>query len=145
MSDMREKSAGFLKKNSGTLLAAAVALLTALALFAGGVRADVGEDALRVSAFLAAPISVRYDDIRAARLVEDFDAGQRLSGLRGARVLAGRYLNDDLGGYALYAYDGAPVCIDLSTGEGHVVVSLSNEEKTRALYEALLDKLPDIP
>ncbi len=145
MENLLEKAAALFRKNSGTLLAACAALFTALVLFSGGVRAVAGEDALKVSAPFAASVSVRYDDIRAARLVEDMDPGSRLSGMRGARVLAGRYLNDEFGGYALYAYAGVPLAIDLTTENGHVVFNQADEEKTRDLYERLLANLPDIP
>lgn len=145
MEDVREKGVKLLRKNSGTLLAAAVALLTALVIFSGGVSASLGEDALRVSATFAAPFSVRYDEIRSARLIEDPDAGRRLSGMRGERIMAGRYLNGEFGSYTLYAYARVPLGIDLLTANGHVVINAANEEATRALYEELLDRLPDIP
>ena len=145
MEDMLKRAAALFRKNSGALQAAFAALLAALVLFSGGVRAVAGENSLRVSAPFVPAVSVRYDEIRAARLVEDVDPGRRLSGMRGARVLAGRYLNDEFGGYALYAYAGVPLAIDLLTADGHVVVNQADEEKTRALYEQLLANLPDIP
>ena len=140
-----DKALKLIRKNSGTLLAAAVAALTALVLFAGGVSVRLGEKELRVSATFSTPFSVAYDDIRAARLVEDVDYGRRLSGLRGARIAAGEYLNDAFGGYTLYAYTGVPVCIDLATDKGHVVFNAADGEATQALYERLVSNLPDIP
>ncbi len=145
MEEMLNRAAALFRKNSGTLLAAFAALLTALVLFSGSVRAVAGEDALRVSAPFAASLSVRYDEIRAARLVENVDPGRRISGMRGERVLAGRYMNGEFGGYALYAYARVPLMIDLVTSGGHVVLNQADEEATRALYEHLLENLPDIP
>ena len=145
MENLRQKACSLLRKNSGTLLAACAALFTALVIFSGGVRASAGDDALRVSVPLVSGVTVRYDDIRAARLVENVDPGSRLSGMRGARVLAGRYLNGEFGGYALYAYADVPLAIDLLTEDGHVLLNQADEDATRALYEQLLVNLPDIP
>ena len=134
----------WLRKNSGTLLAAAVALLTVLALNFGAVGVRLDEDALQVSAAFAGSDRVAYDDIRAARLVEDFDRGMRDSGVRTLRLQAGTFVND-LGMYRLYAYTGVPVCIDVRTDRGHVVFNASSDAATRALYERLAEKLPDVP
>ena len=140
-----EKIAEWIRKNSGTLLAVGVALLTALVLFMGGVRVRLGSDALRVSATTAPSLTIDYDDIRAARLAENIDLGSRISGMRGERIMAGQYLNDEFGRYRLYAYARVPVYIDLTTEKGHVVFNAATEEQTRSLYDQLLEKLPDIP
>ncbi|MBR3504627.1 MAG: hypothetical protein IKO07_10375 [Clostridia bacterium] len=134
----------WLRKNSGTLLAAAVALLTVLVLNFGMVSVRLDEDALRVSAVFADSDSIAYDDIRAARLVEDFDRGMRDIGVRTLRLQAGTFIND-LGTYRLYAYTGVPVCIDVRTDKGHVVFNAASDAATRALYEQLTEKLPDVP
>ena len=135
----------WLRKNSGTLLAAVVALLTAAVLLLGGVSAKLNDDALTVRASFTRGERVAYDDIRAARLLEDFDFGQRLGGVRTLRLQAGRYLNDAFGAYKLYAYSGVPVCIDIRTDEGHLVFNAPTERATRALYDELVERLPDVP
>ena len=145
---MREALSGGLKllrKNSGVLMVVGAAMLVALSLFAGGVSARLGDDALRLDASFASAISVDYDDIRAARLTGDVNPGQRLSGVRGERILAGRYLSGEVGGCDVYAYARVPLLIDLSMDEGHILFNASSEEATRALYDALLENLPDIP
>jgi len=134
-----------LRRNSGTLLAAAVAALTAAVLFAGSVSVSLGDDALRIDATFSAPVSIGYDDIRAARLLEEMDVGRRLNGMRGARLLAGQYQNGQFGGYTLYALADAPAYVDLVTDAGHVVFSAADEAATREIYERLLDRLPVIP
>ena len=134
----------WVRKNSGTLLAAAVALLTILVLNFGAVSVRLDEDALTVGAAFAGSDKIEYDDIRAARLVEDFDRGVRDSGVRTLRLQAGTLMND-LGLYRLYAYTGVPACIDVRTDKGHVVFNAATEAATRTLYEQLTEKLPDVP
>ena len=145
MKGTRQNVMAWLWKNSGTLLALAVALLTAVALLMGGVSARLDEDALSLQATFAGGVRIDYDDIRAAQLMDGLDRGQRLSGVRSARILAGQYLNDSFGGYLLYVYANVPSCIDLRTDAGHVVFNAATDEQTRALYEQLLERLPDVP
>ena len=144
MEEKRQNVAQWLRKNSGTLLALAVALLTALVLNMGAVRAALDDDALRLRATLAGSDRIAYDDIQAARLVEDFDRGTRDSGVRTLRLEAGTYVNE-LGSYRLYAYAKVPLCIDVRANGRHVVFNAATDEQTRALYEQLTEKLPDVP
>ena len=134
----------WMRKNAGALLALAVALLVALALNMGAVSVRFEEDALLVSATFAGGDRIEYDDIRAARLAEDFDRGKRDSGVRTLRLEAGSYVND-LGLYRLYAYTAVPVCIDVRTNTRHVVFNAANERETRMLYDQLVERLPDVP
>ena len=87
---------------------------------------------------------IAYDDIRSAWLGEDFDRGVRDVGVRTLRLQAGTFMND-LGTYRLYAYTGVPVCIDVRTDKGHVVFNAASDGATRALYEQLTERLPDVP
>ena len=91
MKGTRQNVMAWLWKNSGTLLALAVALLTAVALLMGGVSARLDEDALSLQATFAGGVRIDYDDIRAAQLMDGLDRGQRLSGVRSARILAEQY------------------------------------------------------
>ena len=145
---MREALSGgmkFIREKPGIVMITAVALLTALSIFAGGVSARVDEDALRLDASFYPALSVGYDDIRAARLAEDLDPGQRLHGVGGARIKAGRYLSPEVGGCTLYAYARVPLLIDLTTDGGHILFNASSGDATRELYDELLNNLPDIP
>lgn len=118
------------------VLAAAVAAWLLL----GGVKLEVGNEALTVGGRLAGSVSVAYAEISSVELRSSMDFGSRSVGVSSLRSQCGTYQNSEFGSYRLYAYGNAGAYIVVRyAGEEVLVFNQKDPEDTRAVYEQLLD------
>ena len=86
-------------------------------------------------------LTIPYADIHSIAYRPKDDIGVRTNGFGGLRFQAGAFRNDEFGSYTRYSYNSCHACIVLWTeNNGVVVVNGEDQEKTEAIYRALLDK-----
>ena len=64
-----------------------------------------------------------------------------MSGFASSKLLYGWFKNDELGSYTRYTYTDSESAIVIRSGERVLVISAEDAAATRALYEALLEKV----
>lgn len=123
------------------LAATAAILIAVFALIGPGeVNASLEEDRLAVTAPFV-DREVLLDDVSSAELREGFDAGRRVGGYEGSEVHSGAFRNDELGRYELAAYKAVEAHIVVHHSGGVLVFNLGTEEGTRAMFDALQQRL----
>ena len=119
----------------------ATLLLVVIILFTGSITAEAAEDALELKGSFGYSLTLPYDAIDSLQLREEPVSGTRVNGVGSAKLLLGTFENEEFGLYTRYTCTGSDCCV-LIFSEGKVlVVALETEEETRALYEALLERL----
>ncbi len=122
----------------GVVIAVAVA---AVILFTGEVRPTAGENTLTVKASFWTDLSLDYADVDSVEYRAEGVKGTRIAGAGTARLLVGRFRNDEFGTYTRYTYTGDRPCIVLKVDEKTVVIGTQSEAQTRALYESIEGKI----
>ena len=120
----------------------AVACACGVSLFTGDVTATCSETALTSEATYWADATIPYADIDAVEYRTDGVPGKRVNGFGTPSQLLGAFVNDEFGAYTRYTYGGDLPCIVVTTDGVRTVIGLKTAEDTEALYEALLEKLP---
>lgn len=121
--------------------AAFVLILATVLLFSGKVTLEYKEDSLTLDTTVWSDLTIPYADIHSIAYRPKDDIGVRTNGFGGLRFQAGAFRNDEFGSYTRYSYNSCHACIILRTeNNGVVVVNGENQEKTEAIYRALLDK-----
>jgi len=119
----------------------ATLLLVVIILFTGSITAEAAEDALELKGSFGYSLTLPYDAVDSLELREESVSGTRVNGVGSAKLLLGTFENEEFGLYTRYTYTDSDCCV-LIFSEGNVlVVALETEEETRALYEALLERL----
>ncbi|MBE6537335.1 MAG: hypothetical protein E7673_05210 [Ruminococcaceae bacterium] len=125
-----------------SIVAVSVILIAAAVLmFTGNVEISLDENALLIEASYHSDESVSYTDITEIEYRVNTDKGMRVVGFASARLLLGMFKNDEFGSYTRFSYVGCDDDIILTVGERKIAISAKNEAETRALYQALLEKL----
>ena len=106
----------------------------------GSVNVALGEESFTVSATLASPLTVSYDDIDSISYHAEGIGGTRLFGFASLRLLHGTFTNDELGQYTRYSYAGGSALL-LKIGDETLVLGLENDAATEELYHALIEKM----
>lgn len=118
-----------------------IAVAVAVILFAGEIQPTAGEAALTVKASFWTDLSLDYEDIDAVEYRAEGVKGTRVAGAGTAKLLVGRFRNDEFGIYTRYTYTGDHPCIVLKADGKTVVIGTQSETQTRALYETILEKV----
>ena len=139
----QESVSAFRKKHgviSGIITAVLLIVLVPV-MFAGSIRVQLEDTALRVEATFWEDLTLPYEAIDSVELREERVDGVRASGFGSARLLMGTFQNEDLGLYTRYTYTGdGPVIVIGSRGRT-LVIGLKTSAETRALYEALTERV----
>ncbi|MBO7319485.1 MAG: hypothetical protein J6V06_05635, partial [Clostridia bacterium] len=67
--------------------------------------------------------------------------GLRASGFGSMKLLMGRFKNDEFGYYTRYTYADDTGCVVITSGEEKLVIAGKTIVETRAIYEALTEKI----
>lgn len=91
---------------TGTVFSILFFLILAVIMLFSHTKIELGEDTLKASAVLVAPVEVRYEEIQEITLMDfdDFDLGVRSRGINNLFTLSGSYSNAEIGIYDLYLY-----------------------------------------
>lgn len=110
-------------------------------LFTGSITAEAAEDALELKGGFGYSLALPYDAIDSLELREESVSGTRVNGVGSAKLLLGTFENEEFGLYTRYTCTGSDCCVVIFSEGKVLVVALETEEETRALYEALLERL----
>ncbi len=122
----------------------AITLILALVvgvMFFGSIEYTLGDNALTVQASFWQDASVSYGDVDRIEYRETGVDGTREWGYGSARLLLGLFRNEEFGNYTRYTYTNSGACVVLFHGEDVLVLAAENDEATRALYDALTEKV----
>ena len=124
-------------------IAAVSVILAACAvlMFTGSVEISLTESSLEIEASYHSDKSIPYADIDSIEYRDNSDKGMRIMGFSSARLLLGTFKNDELGAYTRFSYTKCKSDVIITVGESKFAISCETEAQTRALYEALLQKL----
>lgn len=119
------------------ILTVAVVVAVSILMFTGNIEATAGESALTVEASFAKDLTVKYEDIDAVEYREKGVDGQRVMGYGSARLLLGRFQNEEFGAYTRYTYTGKKPCVVMKVGERYVVVGTNDAATTKEIYDRI--------
>ena len=125
---------------SGIITAVLLAVLVPV-MFTGSIRLQLEDTALRVDATFWEELTLPYDAIDSLELREGKVDGVRTNGFNSAKLLLGTFQNEEFGLYTRYTYTDPESAIVIRSGERVLVISAEDAAATRALYEALLEKV----
>ena len=129
------------KAAKASLIPVVLALVIASTMmFSGKVEVTFGEEAFTVEASMTRTITVAYSDVEAVEYRGEDNAGQRVFGVAGARLLTGSYMNEEFGNYTRYSYTACKSCVVVTLDSGILVLNGPDAESTEAIYETLSEK-----
>ena len=118
-----------------------VVALVAVLMFVGSITFTLGEESLEIDTTFGGGISIDYDDIESVDYREGNMPGKRVSGFASTKLLYGWFKNDELGNYTRYTYTGSEAAIIIRAKGETIVIADDSLEATRAIYNALLEKV----
>ena len=113
----------------------------AILMFTGNIEVKCEDTALTINATYWTDVEFDYSEIETIEYRKDLDVGVRTSGFGSPRLSMGIFQNDEFGSYTLYSYTGAKEHIVLTSGEKTLVIGMSDTDETKAIYEALMEKV----
>ena len=128
------------KKVSVALLIILAVVLPVI-MFTGDINFVIGEDALDIQADYYNDIRISYGSIDAVEFREVTADGMRANGYSSLRLHMGKFKNDEFGYYTRYTYADDTGCVVITSGEEKLVIAGKTLVETRAIYEALTDKI----
>lgn len=134
------------KKRKGGVIRGIV-LPTLIVLFAcglmvtGSITVHYGEDHVEIDATYHSDAAIAYDEIDAIEYREDFDMGTRMLGFNSLRLSLGAYQNEEFGHYTCYTYTQCDAAVVLTVDGKKIVINGKNAEETRAICEALSERI----
>jgi hypothetical protein len=134
-------------KQHPVLMAVTLVLVTVILvgvgclLFTGDIRYTVTDEKLTVDADYHSDLEISLETIDTIDLCQGNPGGTRTWGFASARLMLGWFERDDLGDYTRYTYNGCDSYILLTSGDDTLILNAETEADTRALYEALLEKI----
>lgn len=120
---------------------AILAVVLPITMFTGDINFVAGETALTIEADYYNDATVSYDSIDDIELRETTADGLRTGGFGSARLLMGKFKNDEFGFYTRYTYSDDTGCIVLTIGGEKLVIACETAEETKELYETLKEKI----
>lgn len=110
-------------------------------LYSGKTSFYMDEDGVILDATFAKQVAFYWEDIQKVELDTDFDIGYKAAGTNNARIEAGKYRNDVLGEYWLYADTNADAYIIFSTSRGTFVYGSKNTEQIQNYVEEIREAI----
>ena len=119
---------------------AAVLVFVSVMLFTGRLDYGFGDDSFTVKASFYDDLTVTYSAIDSIEYREGNIDGSRVFGVGCFRLLAGTFENQEFGAYTRYTYYRPETCVVLRDQDKTLVLSDTDAESTKALYDTLLAK-----
>ena len=120
---------------------AILAVVLPITMFTGDIDFVVGETALEIQADFYDDAIIPYDSIDDIEFREVTVDGLRSGGFGSAKLLMGKFKNDEFGFYTRYTYADDTGCVVITIGEDKLVIAGETAEETKDIYEALTDKI----
>ena len=128
-------------KIATVIVLAVLAVVLPVTMFTGDIDFIVGETALEIQADFYNDATISYEKIDDIEYRDVTIDGLRSGGFGSARLLMGKFKNEEFGYYTRYTYAGDTDSIVITSGEVKLVIAGETKEETRAIYEALIEKL----
>ena len=113
----------------------------AVLMFAGNIEIFYADTNFQIVASYADDITVCYDEVESVEYRETFDIGYRQMGFGSARLSMGTFKNEEFGRYTIYAYTNGEGAVVLKKGDDVLVIVGKTAEATKAIYDALAEKI----
>ena len=123
------------------IVLAVLAVVLPVTMFAGDIDFVVGETALEIQADFYNDVTIPYNSIDDIEFREVAVDGLRSGGFGSAKLLMGKFKNDEFGYYTRYTYAGDTDSVVITIGEDKLVIAGKTKADTKAIYEALIEKL----
>ena len=120
-----------------TVILAAVAVL----MFVGNIETTLGDEGIYVKASFCDDLELKYEDIDAVEYREEGVPGQRVIGFGSARLLLGKFQNEEFGTYTRYTYTTDAPCVVLTVDDNIIVLSDRDANTVRDIYERISDQI----
>lgn len=120
---------------------AVLAVVLPIVMFAGDIDFVIGDTAFEIQADFYNDATIPYDSIDDIEFRETAVDGLRSGGFGSAKLLMGKFKNDEFGYYTRYTYAGDPGCIVITVDDEKLVISGKSTFETRVIYEALEEKI----
>ncbi len=126
---------------AGTIFAIAILIFVVIMMVTGDIDFQLEDHQFSIQADYYADFAVSYDKVDSITYLENYDGGLRVNGFGSPRLVMGRFDSPEYGYYTRYAYTGCESGILLQNGDQVLIISAETEAETRALYEALIQKM----
>ena len=124
-----------------SVIGAIILIGVVILMFTGNIVVHCEDTALKINASYWTDLTVDYSKIDIIEYRKDLDVGVRTNGFGSPKLSMGIFQNDEFGSYTLYSYTGAKEHIVLTSGEKTLVIGMSDTDETKAIYEALMEKV----
>lgn len=124
-----------------TVVGIVIVAFVVVLMFVGKLTFTVGEDALEVKTTFGGGMTVEYADIESVEYRPERVGGTRVSGFASSKLLYGWFKNDELGSYTRYTYTDGEAAVIIHTADGIIVLADKTVEDTKAIYDAISDKI----
>lgn len=120
---------------------AILAVALPVVMFTGDIDFVIGDTALEIQADFYNDAIIPYESIDDIEYREVTVDGLRSGGFGSAKLLMGKFKNDEFGYYTRYTYAGDTDSVVITIGEDKLVIAGKTKADTKAIYEALIEKL----
>ena len=120
-----------------------VVVIVIVVLFTGSIETTVGDTALTVEASFWNDLVLDYDDISSIEYREDGISGIRINGFGSPKLSIGIFQNKEIGAHTRYTFNKITPNIIIKTETNIIVINCENEQETKELYNAILEKTSD--
>ncbi|MBO5019940.1 MAG: SdpI family protein [Clostridia bacterium] len=120
---------------------AVVLIIIAVIMFTGDITINYNDDSFTIKANYYNDLTVDYEAITNIEYRENSDVGMKYNGFNSARLLMGGFENDEFGKYTRYSYTKCDSCVVITSNEKVLIISGSDEEQTKEIYETLTKKI----
>lgn len=124
-----------------TVILVILAVVLSMIMFVGDIDFNVTDSTLDIDADFYSDISISLDSIDDIEFREVTVDGVRTGGFGSAKLLMGKFKNDEFGYYTRYTYTDDAGCIVITIGEEKLVIAGKTIVETRALYDSLKEKI----
>ena len=128
------------KKVSIAVLAI-LAVVFPVTMFTGDIDFVMGETALEIQADFYNDATIPYDSIDDIEYRDATVDGIRSGGFGSAKLLMGKFKNDEFGYYTRYTYAGDTDSVVITIDDDKLVIAGESKEATKAIYDALIEKV----
>ena len=123
------------------IVLAVLAVVLPITMFTGDIDFVMGDTALEIQADFYNDATIPYDTIDDIEYREVTVDGLRTGGFGSMRLLMGKFKNDEFGYYTRYTYAGDTESVVITIGDEKLVIAGETKEDTKAIYEALIEKV----
>ena len=88
-------------------------------------------------------VTIPYDSITAAELVDNAEYGEMLNGKEAKNGKSGTWVHSEWGNYTLCVYTASLKAVRIESGEKIYLISMGSDTDTYQLYQTVLDNSSD--